>query len=111
MFDFSAEKTKLSLQKSLEKLGVDYVDVIQVHDIEFAPSLDVIINETLPTLEEAVKNGKARYIGITGYPVSVLQECISRSKTKIDTILSYSRLTLLDDTLNDHLEYFRVKEK
>ncbi|KAJ8972500.1 hypothetical protein NQ317_012717 [Molorchus minor] len=34
-----------------------------VHDIEFAPNLDIVLNETLPALEEAVKFGKARFIG------------------------------------------------
>ena len=35
--------------------------------MEFAPSLDIIINETLPALEKIKNSGKARYIGITGY--------------------------------------------
>lgn len=31
MFDFSAKKTRASIEKSLELLGLEYVDVIQVH--------------------------------------------------------------------------------
>lgn len=128
MFDFSAEKTRKSVDTSLKRLGVEYVDVIQVrtkngflytrnslldlppqvHDIEFAPSLDIIINETLPVLEEAVKQGKARFIGVTGYPVSTLKECIERSKVKIDVVLSYTRLSLFDDTLKEYLPFFQV---
>ena len=34
-----------------------------MHDPEFAPSLDIIVNETLPALEECRKAGKIRYIG------------------------------------------------
>lgn len=30
MFDFSAEATKRSVEKSLQKLGLEYVDIIQV---------------------------------------------------------------------------------
>lgn len=108
MFDFSAEKTRASIETSLKRLGVDYIDVIQVHDIEFAPSLDVVVDETLPVLEEAVRQGKARFIGVTGYPVATLKECMEKSKTKIDAVLSYARLTLFDGTLKEYLPFFQV---
>ncbi|KAK4880367.1 hypothetical protein RN001_008513 [Aquatica leii] len=98
MFDFSAEKTRNSIDTSLKRLGVDYVD-----------SLDTVINETLPVLEEAVKNGKAKFIGVTGYPVSTLSKCINESKVKIDTVLSYTRLSLLDSALRDYLCDFQSK--
>lgn len=42
---------------------------LKVHDMEFAPSLDIIINETLPALQKVQQSGKARFIGITGYPL------------------------------------------
>lgn len=79
-----------------------------MHDIEFAPSLDMVINETLPVLEEYLKAGKVKYIGVTGYPVSTLWECIQKSKTKIDMTLSYTRLSLLDNTLKEFLPNFQV---
>lgn len=63
MFDFSYERTIRSVDESLGKLGLSYVDVIQAHDVEFAPSLDVVLNETLPALEKVKSAGKARYIG------------------------------------------------
>ncbi|XP_074097297.1 uncharacterized protein LOC141526275 [Cotesia typhae] len=107
MFDFSIEKTRESLKKSLERLQVDYVDVIQVHDIEFAPSLDMIITQTLPELSRQVASGKARHIGLTGYPISVLKECISRSNIIIGCILTYTRYTLFDQTLLEYLPFFK----
>lgn len=106
MFDFSAEKTTSSVLESLKRLNLEYIDVIQVHDIEFATSLDVIINETLPVLQAYVKEGKAKFIGLTGYCVSLLQECVTKSTIKVDMILSYSRLTLIDRSLLKHLEFF-----
>lgn len=109
MFDFSVEKTRKSFKKSLERLGLDYVDVIQVHDIEFAPSLDIIITQTLPELSKQVAEGKAKYIGITGYPVSVLKECVEKSNINIACILSYTRLTLIDDTLLEYIPFFKKR--
>ncbi|KAF5287953.1 hypothetical protein FQA39_LY15591 [Lamprigera yunnana] len=109
MFNFSADKTRESIDTSLKRLGIDYIDLIQAHDIEFAKSLDIIIDETLPVLNESVKNGKAKYIGITGYPVSTLSKCLNNSKIPIDSVLSYSRLSLLNSTLNEYLSDFRLK--
>ncbi|KAG8234353.1 hypothetical protein J437_LFUL014806 [Ladona fulva] len=74
MFDFSAKRALSSVDKSLDLLKLSYVDIIQVHDVEFAPSLDLIVNETLPALESVVKAGKAHHIGITGYSVNILKD-------------------------------------
>lgn len=41
-FDFSEERVMRSVDESLQRLGVDYVDVLQIHDIEFASSLDQV---------------------------------------------------------------------
>lgn len=108
-FDFSAKKTKESIELSLKRMKLNYVDLLQVHDVEFAPSIDVILNETLPTVAEIVQSGKAKHIGITGYPVSVLAEIVQKSTVKIETILSYTRLTLIDHTLVDFLPQFQVR--
>lgn len=107
MFDFTAEKTRKSFQNSLKLLGLDYVDIIQVHDIEFAPTLNMVITQTLPELSKQVAEKKARYIGITGYPLSVLKECIEQSNINIACVLTYSRFTLLDDTLVQYMPFFK----
>ncbi|ENN75135.1 L-galactose dehydrogenase isoform X2 [Dendroctonus ponderosae] len=109
MFDFSVERTRRSINESLERLKLNYVDLLQVHDVEFAPSMDVVLNETLPTVKEIVNSGKAEHIGITGYPVGVLKECIEKSKVPIETVLSYCRSTMIDYTLNEYLPFFKSK--
>lgn len=106
-FDFSAKKTRESVQRSLDHLGLDYVDVIQIHDIEFAPNFDILLNETLPTLEELVKEGKAKYIGVTGYPLETLKQFVEAAPGRIDVVLSYSRYNLVDDSLLEYIEFFR----
>ena len=76
-----------SVDESLKLLGLEYVDIIQVHDCEFAPNIDIILNETLPALEKVKKAGKAKFIGVTGYPLAVLDEIIKKSTVKIDLVL------------------------
>ena len=52
MFDFTEAKVITSVEKSLELLGLDYVDLIQVHDVEYSISLDQIVQHTLPALQK-----------------------------------------------------------
>ncbi|XP_055378194.1 uncharacterized protein LOC129609930 [Condylostylus longicornis] len=108
MFDYSGKKTRESVEKSLKLLGVDYIDVIQIHDIEFEEPIDLILKETLPTLETLRKEGKIRYIGVSAYPIGILKECISKAGPgHFDTVLSYSRYTLIDETLCDFIPFFK----
>lgn len=83
-FDFSAKKTKESIDVSLGYLGLDYVDIIQIHDVEFAENLDIIVNEALPACEEIVKQGKAKFIGYSGYPLNVLKKLLERVPDRFD---------------------------
>ena len=48
-----------SIDASLKRLGVDYVDLYQIHRWDY----DTPIEETLETLNDVVRAGKARYIG------------------------------------------------
>lgn len=86
-FDFSAARTWQSISESLARLQLSHIDIIQIHDIEFAENVDAIINETLPVLEEARKQGKVRFIGVTAYPLSPLKEIITKVPGRFDVAL------------------------
>ncbi|XP_075991174.1 uncharacterized protein LOC142986544 [Anticarsia gemmatalis] len=109
MFDFSAEKTEAGVENTLKLLGLDYVDLIQIHDVTFAPDTSVVLKETLPTLEKAVRDGKARYIGIADYDLDLMKEIIEESDVKISSILSYAKCTLHDNRLQNYTGYFKSK--
>ena len=72
-FDFSYQKTIESVDRSLEIFKTSYIDLIQVHDFEFANDLSQIVNETLPALAQLQKQGKVRYIGINSYSIEKLK--------------------------------------
>ncbi|XP_073951280.1 uncharacterized protein [Choristoneura fumiferana] len=109
MFDFSAEKTEAAVDMTLERLGLEYVDLIQIHDPTFVPDLSVILKETLPALERAVKDGKARFIGLCDYDLDRMKEIIEETDIKISTVLSYAKSTLHDNRLQNFTNYFKSK--
>src|SRR5450631_3708243 len=67
-FDFSARRVVESVDVSLQRMGVDYLDVILCHDIEFV-DMAQIVNETLSALRKIRAQGKVRFIGVSGYPM------------------------------------------
>ncbi|MEN2281621.1 aldo/keto reductase [Algoriphagus sp. SE2] len=99
-FDFSKERIFKSIDESLSRLKTDYVDLFQLHDIEFVDKKQ-IIEEAIPAIEEIKKSGKARFIGITGLPVRYLAQ-IAR-EVELDTVLSWAHYNLLEDEINDEL--------
>ncbi len=99
-FDFSAKRVTESVNESLTRLKTDYVDVIQIHDIEFG-HIEQVINETIPALLRLKEQGKVRFVGITAYPLYVLKTVAEA--TDIDTILTYCRYNLMDTTMDDIL--------
>jgi L-galactose dehydrogenase len=108
-YDYSAERTERSLHESLARLGVDYVDLIQCHDIEFAEH-DQIVAETLPTLQRLKKEGLARFVGITGLPLRIFPSILDRvDRGIVDTILSFCHYELNDDSLPDLIPYAKEK--
>ncbi|KAG6789665.1 hypothetical protein POTOM_005784 [Populus tomentosa] len=108
-FDFSAERVTKSIDESLARLQLDYVDILQCHDIEFG-SLDQIVNETIPALQKLREAGKIRFIGITGLPLSVFTYVLDRVPPgTVDVILSYCHYSVNDSTLVDLLPYLKSK--
>ena len=105
-FDFSASRAAASIDESLQRLGVEYLDIIQCHDIEFG-SLDQIINETIPALRKIQEKGKVRFVGITGLPLKIFPTVLDQ--VAVDTILSYCHYSLNDTSLEGLIPYLQAK--
>lgn len=100
-FDFSPKALEKSLYESLNRLGVDYLDVLQLHDIEYQnrQHLEMVVKESIPFLQEMKSKGLIRYCGITSYPIEVFDWINQRAA--VDTMLCHSHYMLSDTSMLD----------
>lgn len=68
--NFRTGDVRSSFQKSLEKLGTDYVDLLLVH----WPSREIPFEETLGAMADIVDEGGARNIGISNFTAAQMEE-------------------------------------
>src|SRR5581483_1576404 len=102
-------RVRSSVDESMARLGVDYFDLVQCHDIEFA-DIDQIVNETLPTLHELKRAGKVGHVGVTGLPLRALRNVLDRvPEGTVETILSFCHYELNDTALGDMVPYLKGK--
>ena len=108
-FDFSAARVKRSVDESMARLGVEYIDVIQCHDIEYARAQQ-IVEETLPALVDLKAAGKVGHIGITGLPLKIFTNVLDQTPPgMVETVLSFCRYELNDTALEGLIPYLKRK--
>ncbi len=112
-WDYSARRAQESVGESMERLGVEYIDLIHVHDIEFQAALpgglQKVVDETLPALVELKSKGLVGHVGITDLQLSNLRWVIDHSaEGTVETVLNFCHYCLCDDALADHLDYFEA---
>jgi L-galactose dehydrogenase len=105
-FDFSATAITMGLEKSLRRLRTDALDLLQAHDVEFG-DIDQIVEETIPALRRLQQEGKARYIGITGYSLEALLAIAARAE--VDSLLTYCHSNLLVSDIDEELIPFAMQ--
>src|SRR5689334_8433943 len=105
-FDFSAKRVAESVDVSLHRLGTDHLDICLCHDIEFVP-MQQIVDETLPALRKAQRQGKVRFVGISGYPMKIFRFVLSQAE--LDVILSYNQFTLQNTRLAELIPWLKQK--
>ncbi|WVR00320.1 hypothetical protein IAU59_007463 [Kwoniella sp. CBS 9459] len=127
---FDPETVRKSVEKSLKRMGTDYLDVVYLHDLEYIlpppsytgnplDSLPSIISSDLtsPSAEETVllnaiatlrtlqEEGKILHVGIAGYPLPVLLRIAllvkhSTGGKALDVVQSYGHQTIQNDSLS-----------
>jgi aryl-alcohol dehydrogenase-like predicted oxidoreductase len=105
-WDYSAERVTRSVYESMERLNIDFIDIINVHDVEFA-DLNQIVDETLPALVALKNKGVVGHVGITDLQLENLKWVIEHTpKGTVESVLNFCHYCLNDDKLVDFLDFF-----
>lgn len=113
-WDYSAKRVTDSVYESMERLNIDYIDLINVHDIEFQSNLpgglQLVVDETLPALVELRKKGVVGHVGITDLQLENLKWVVEHApEGTVESILNFCHYCLNDDKLVDFLDFFESK--
>lgn len=113
-WDYSGKRATESVYESMERLNIDYIDLINVHDIEFQASLpgglQKVCDETLPALVELKKKGVVGHVGITDLQLENQKWVIDHvEEGTVESVLNFCHHCLCDDKLVDYLDYFESK--
>ena len=111
LWDYSAKRVTESVYESMERLNIDYIDLINVHDIEFQASMEgglqKVVDETLPALVALREKGVVGHVGITDLQPENLKWVIEHSDPgTVESILCFCHYSLNDDMLLDYLDFF-----
>lgn len=93
-------------EQSLRRLNTDYIDLYQLH----WPNYSVSIGETMSAMEELVKAGKIRFIGVSNFSANETdraQLCLSSNKIVSNQV----RYSLVDRTIEDELLQYCEAQK
>ena len=99
--EFGSRKYLLaSLDQSLKRMGLDYVDVFYSHRLD----PDTPLEETMGALDTAVRQGKALYAGISSYPPAETREAVAILRSMGTPLLIHQpNYSLLDRWIEDGL--------
>lgn len=88
-----------SLDQSLKRLGLDYVDIFYHH----RPDPDTPLEETMGALDSIVKSGKALYVGLSNYNGEQMETARAiLSELKCPFIINQNRYSIFDRTIENN---------
>ncbi|MDD3369201.1 MAG: aldo/keto reductase [Lachnospiraceae bacterium] len=88
-----------SLDQSLKRMGLDYVDIFYHHRMD----PDTALEETMGALDQAVKSGKALYAGLSNYDGSTMKRAAGiLRELHCPFVINQNRYSLLDRTIEQN---------
>ena len=98
-----------SLDQSLERLGLEYVDIFYHHRMD----PDTPLEETMGALDQAVKSGKALYAGISNYDGKTMKRAAAILREQhCPFVINQNRYSIFDRTIEKNgLKQAAVEEK
>lgn len=97
-----------SLDQSLNRLGLKYVDIFYHH----RPDYDTPLKETMKALADIVTQGKALYIGLSNYPLERALEAVKILRGYgVELLIHQPKLSMLNRWVSDEkLDKMLIKE-
>jgi D-threo-aldose 1-dehydrogenase len=103
--DFSGEQTKRSVERSLQLLGLDRVDIVHIHDPEFAATTFeemMAPGGAVEVLQRYKEQGVIRAIGVAGGPIDLMTRFVETGA--FDAVLTHNRYTLITRSANSLID-------
>ena len=96
-----------SLDQSLKRMGLEYVDIFYHH----RPDPETPLEETMEALAQIVRSGKALYVGISNYDGPVLEKATAiLSELHIPFVINQNRYNIFDRTIEKNGLKEKAKE-
>ena len=98
--DWGSRKYLLaSLDQSLKRMGLDYVDIFYHHRMDPNTPLE----ETMGALASAVQSGKTLYVGLSNYDGEHLQQAVAiLNELKVPFVINQNRYSIFDRTIESN---------
>ncbi|MEC0090024.1 aldo/keto reductase [Paenibacillus macquariensis] len=97
---YTYNNTIRSVEDSLKRIGTDYLDLIQMHELDES-NMEIGMNETIPAFLKLKEQGKVRAIGVNSFNPALLLPFIRSGH--IDSVQTFSRYMLIDYSAMDEL--------
>ncbi|MGB0291766.1 MAG: aldo/keto reductase [Luteolibacter sp.] len=100
--NYSEKRIRQGLDESMKRLGVDYIDILHLHDFEYQgySKVDMAFEEGFPTLVKLKEEGKIGAVSAGIYPMKLWFKVIDEAP--VDCILTHNHYCL-NDTRGEEL--------
>ena len=94
--NYSEKRIRQGLEESMQRLGVDYIDIVHLHDFEYQgfSKVDMAFEEGFPTLLKLKEEGKIGAVSAGIYPMKLWYKVIEEAP--VDCILTHNHYCLND---------------